>query len=147
MEVIYRSPRISNHAVPVATLTHRQYVDLIGYRGNFVPQLIDYNHRIRIRSLSTKILKLIQKLPQVLFLLYAVLRILFQILKLCYVFLSESYHYILAQSPSPCVAVLFAMAHIKTLRLYQRTIIIAWNYYGYSIMRVNRGAHFHREDL
>ncbi len=72
-----RSPRMINHALSVATLTKDYNVDLIGYRGNSLPQAVERNERIRTRYLSTKFLKMIQQMPKVLYLLYAILRIFF----------------------------------------------------------------------
>ena len=54
-----RSPRMINHALSIANLTKTYYADLIGYRGNSLPQAVSQNNRIRTRYLSTKFLKLI----------------------------------------------------------------------------------------
>lgn len=132
-----RSPRMINHALSVANLTKSYYADLIGYQGNSLPEAVATNPRIRTRYLSTKLLKLMQKLPKVLYLVYAVLRIILQIIQLTYIFLSEHYDYVLMQNP-PCVPLLFVLVLLKALRLSRTQIIIDWHNYGYSILRVNR---------
>lgn len=80
-----RSPRMLNHALSLATLTP-YCVDLIGYRGQSLPQTHTENDKIRTRYLSTHIIDKLKKLPKALYLVYAVLRILIQILQLIYVF-------------------------------------------------------------
>ena len=47
-----RSPRMINHALSIANLTEYQ-VDLIGYRGNSLPESVGSNENIRMRYLST----------------------------------------------------------------------------------------------
>ena len=131
-----RSPRMINHTLSIANLTDSYSADLIGYHGNSLPQAVQENVRIRPRYLSTDFLKLIQKMPKFLYLLYAVLRIVFQCVQLAYVFLSESYDYILVQNP-PCVPVLFVLYFLKLIRVLRSEIIIDWHNYGYSILRVN----------
>jgi len=54
-----RSPRMINHALSIASQTVDYSADLIGYRGNSLPQAVADNKRIRARYLSTKFLKLI----------------------------------------------------------------------------------------
>ncbi len=101
-----------------------------------MPQAVADNKRIRTRYLSTSFLKVIQKMPKQLYLLYAILRIIFQVIQLIYVFLSEHYDYILVQNP-PCVPILFVLSLLKATRLSKSEIIIDWHNYGYSILRVN----------
>lgn len=132
-----RSPRMINHALSIANLTKDYQADLIGYRGNSLPQAVEENQRIRPRYLSTKFLKMIQQMPKALYLLYAVMRIIFQVMQLFYIFLSEHYDYVLMQNP-PCVPLLLVLVILKATRLSKSKIIIDWHNYGYSIMRVNK---------
>ena len=72
---IDRSPRMLNHALSLAR--HTDYnVDLIGYRGNSLPEEVQRMTQIRTRYLSTAIVDILRKLPKVLYLIYAVLRII-----------------------------------------------------------------------
>ena len=57
-----RSPRMINHALSIAT--EGNSADLIGYKGNSLPQAVADNKQIRTRYLTTKFLKLIQKMPK-----------------------------------------------------------------------------------
>jgi beta-1,4-mannosyltransferase len=59
-----RSPRMINHALSIATQTEGYSADMIGYKGNSLPQAVADNKRIRTRYLTTKFLKLIQKMPK-----------------------------------------------------------------------------------
>ncbi len=50
-----RSPRMINHALSAANLTD-YYVDLVGYRGQSLPQAVEKNQKIHARYLSTAII-------------------------------------------------------------------------------------------
>jgi beta-1,4-mannosyltransferase len=132
-----RSPRMRYHALALAD--NGAEVDLIGYAGSALPQILSAHPRIRCHLMTPTPVPFLDRFKERLFPAVSLARIVIQGLRLLglLLFVVRKPQVVLVQNPPavPALAVALVAARLRSARL-----VIDWHNFGYSVLALKLGA-------